>query len=186
MTGVTCGVQHDDQGGHDDDQNTDGVQHISDIVISDAIIPYTKGSSRSHGVKLGEPIPSASHPPASQTLLAWFRMADDWGYKSGKKPGKHYGPQLSGHQVINDLALKKALLEKCPDAKGIEVDGADVCAAADSQGLHWIVVKSICDWGDKRARDKKQSSAAFIESATIASEFVFHVLNSSYASMDLL
>jgi nucleoside phosphorylase len=65
-------------------------------------------------------------------------------------------------------------------AVGGEMEGAGLYAAADSKNTAWILVKSICDWGDETKHDMYQPLAA-----AAATSLVHHVLSQKTALNEL-
>jgi nucleoside phosphorylase len=50
------------------------------------------------------------------------------------------------------------------------MEGAGLCAASGRLGVAWILVKSICDWGDGKKHNQHQQLAAAVS-------LVHHVLS---------
>jgi hypothetical protein len=82
---------------------------------------------------------------------------------------------LSGEQLIDNKERRDALLAQFPDAKGGEMEGAGVYAACYRRGVHWILVKSICDFADgQKADQKEQKQALAIDTAVSACLALFN------------
>lgn len=95
------------------------------------------------------PIQRGPRPPCSETLVKCFI---DWKHTLDapeRWPSVHMGAILSGDPLVN---YKKFLEEKLRSVATDEVCGGEMEAtglwqAASSQGVDWIIVKGICDWG---------------------------------------
>ncbi len=74
--------------------------------------------------------------------------------------------------MVDNLAFKRQLFQAHPQAIGGEMEGAGVCSAAGRARVPWILVKSICDWGDGKKQDRYQQLAA-----AAAASLVHHVLS---------
>ena len=70
------------------------------------------------------------------------------------------GPILPGEKLVDDAAFKAALLHDHPQAIGGHMEGVGLAAAAVRNGVPWILVKAICDWGDGKKDAKHQPLAA--------------------------
>lgn len=143
-------------------------QKIGDMLVASQIIPYEK---QRVGVEVifRDPI-----PPTNSTLLNRFENALDWQFyrPDGKLCAIRYGPLLSGEKLVDDAQFKANLFNWFPQAIGGEMEGAGVAAAAGQNGIAWILVKGICDWGDGEKHDNYQPLAA-----AAATSLVYHVLS---------
>ena len=135
---------------------------IGDVLVSEQVIPYEIRRVGVGGEQFRGPIPEAG-----PVLLSRFTSAQGWefnrpdGYSCKVKPGA----LLSGETLLDDLDEKLRLFTEHPSAIGGEMEAAGIYAAASrhSTSREWIVVKSICDWGDgtKKSRgDDYQPLAA--------------------------
>jgi nucleoside phosphorylase len=79
---------------------------------------------------------------------------------------------LSSEKLVDNPEFKAKQFERYPNAIGGEMEGAGVAAAADRKRCEWIVVKSICDWGDGAKTKHHQELAA-----ACSVSLVEHVLN---------
>lgn len=70
------------------------------------------------------------------------------------------GPILSGEKLVDDPTFKAMLFRNFPAAVGGEMEGAGLCAASGRVGTAWILIKSICDWGDGKKHKQHQALAA--------------------------
>jgi nucleoside phosphorylase len=143
-------------------------QKIGDVLVASQIIPY-------EAQRVGEQIISrAPIPPSNQVLLNRFENAPNWRFT---RPDEQLctlriGPILSGEKLVDNSDFKSQLFHRFPQAIGGEMEGAGLCAASGRMGVAWILVKSICDWGDGTKQDRYQPLAA-----AAAASLVHHVLS---------
>lgn len=145
-----------------------GKQKIGDVLVASQIIPYEQQ-------RVGEQLIFRSAiPPSNTTLLNRFENAPTWHFArpDGKLCKLIVGPILSGEKLIDDPAFKVRLFQQFPHAIGGEMEGAGLCVASGRVGVAWILVKSICDWGDGKKHNRHQSLAA-----AAAASLVHHVLS---------
>lgn len=83
------------------------------------------------------------------------------------------GPILSGPVLHDQYEARAALLRRHPIGIGGEMEGIGLYTAATFFSAKWIIVKSICDWGDGTKAKKWQPFCAFQ-----AASLVKHVLRS--------
>ncbi|KYC37020.1 hypothetical protein WA1_46090 [Scytonema hofmannii PCC 7110] len=143
-------------------------QKIADVLVASQIISYEQQ-------RIGEEIVyRSSIPPSHTTLLNRFENVQNW--KFTRPDGLHsnliVGPILSGEKLVDNPEFKAALFQQFPQAVGGEMEGAGLCAASGRVGTAWILVKSICDWGDGKKHKKHQPLAA-----AVAASLVHHVLS---------
>ena len=143
-------------------------QKIGDVLVASQIISYEEQ-------RVGEEIIyRGSIPPSNTILLNRFENVQNWQFA---RPDGSYcslivGSILSGEKLIDNPDFKATLFQKFPQAVGGEMEGAGLCAASGRVGTAWILVKSICDWGDGRKHKKHQPLAA-----AAAASLVHHVLS---------
>ena len=143
-------------------------QRIADVLVASQIIPYEKQ-------RIGEKIiPRDPIPPSNTTLLNRFENVHNWQFArpNGTYCSIRVGPILSGEKLVDDPGFKAKLFQQFPQAIGGEMEGAGLCAASGRVGTPWILVKSICDWGDGKKHKKHQPLAA-----AAATSLVHHVLS---------
>jgi nucleoside phosphorylase len=143
-------------------------QKIGDVLVASQIIPY-------EGQRVGEKVNFRSPiPPSNPVLLNRFENALTWSFV---RPDEKFcvlriGPILSGEKLVDNPDFKAWLFDQFPLAIGGEMEGAGLCAASGRVGVAWILVKSICDWGDGTKQDLYQPLAA-----AAATSLVHHVLS---------
>lgn len=143
-------------------------QKIADVLVASQIIPYEKQ-------RIGEKIiPRDPIPPSNTTLLNRFENVHNWQFTrpDGTYCSIKVGPILSGEKLVDDPDFKAKLFQQFPEAIGGEMEGAGLCAASGRVRIPWILVKSICDWGDGKKHKKHQPLAA-----AAATSLVHHVLS---------
>lgn len=144
-------------------------QRIGDVLVASQIISYEQQ-------RVGEEkiVYRGSIPPSNTTLLNRFENAQNWQFTlpNGLNSQILVGPILSGEKLVDDPVFKAKLFEQFPQAIGGEMEGAGLCAASGRVGTAWILVKSICDWGDGKKHKKHQPLAA-----AAAASVVHHVLS---------
>jgi nucleoside phosphorylase len=70
------------------------------------------------------------------------------------------GTLLSWDVLVDFAPLRAWLRERYGDALGGEMEGAAVAAASVREGVEWIVVKGICDWGQGKSDEAQQLAAS--------------------------
>lgn len=144
-------------------------QEIGTVLVADRVIPYEpqrigQGTNENRGVEHS----------SGQVLLNRFRNVVGWSFTApnGRECRFQTGPILSGEKLVDNIKFKKQLFERYPAAIGGEMEGAGVAASAERARCEWIIVKSICDWGDGTKTKQHQGFAA---AASV--DLVEHVLN---------
>jgi nucleoside phosphorylase len=143
-------------------------QKMGDVLVATQIIPYER-------IRVGEQdIFRGPIPPSNITLLNRFENVPTWHFPrpDGKECDLIPGPILSGEKLVDDPDFKRQLFQRFPQAIGGEMEGAGLAAASGRRGIAWILVKSICDWGDGKKHKQEQPLAA-----AAAASLVHHVLS---------
>lgn len=158
MVGIAFGKGKDSQN-----------QEIGDVLVASKIISYEQQSVEDGG----EITYRGDTSPSNKTLLNRFKNPQNWSFTlpNGSSSKLIYGEILSGEKLVRSKELKNKLSTQFPRAVGGEMEGAGLYAAADERSA-WILVKSICDWGDEKKHDKYQPLAA-----AAATSLVHHVLS---------
>ncbi|KST66734.1 effector-associated domain EAD1-containing protein [Mastigocoleus testarum] len=132
-------------------------QRIADVLVASQIISYEQQRAGAEKIEYRGTI-----PPSNTTLLNRFENIQNWDFTcpNGRKSEIKIGPILSGEKLVDDPVFKAKLFEQFPQAIGGEMEGAGLCAASGRVGTAWILVKSICDWGDGKKHKKHQPLAA--------------------------
>ncbi len=143
-------------------------QKMADVLIASQIISYEQ-----QRVGEKEIVYRGSIPPSNTTLLNRFENVQNWKFirPDGQACAIHIGPILSGEKLIDNPKFKATLFKHFPQAIGGEMEGAGLVAASGRVGTAWILVKSICDWGDGKKHKQHQPLAA-----AAAVSLVHHVL----------
>lgn len=144
---------------------------VGDVLIADSIIPY-------ESQRVGEKV-SFRNPivPSSYELINRIKNTIDWKFKRPDNTivNKHIGNLLSGEKLVDNLDFKNFLLEQYPQAIGGEMEGSGLWAVAQKHKKSWIIIKSVCDWGDGKKSDHYQSLAA--ASAVSLCEYILNDKN---------
>lgn len=82
---------------------------------------------------------------------------------------------LSGPNLVDNIDYREQLVKLFPEAKGGEMEGAGLYAAAMEEKVDWIIVKAVCDWADGNKHEDK--AARQEKAARRAASFVFHALS---------
>lgn len=130
---------------------TDEEQNIGDVLISSWVRCYEPGR-QGHD----QFIPRGDRITASPTLLQAARV---WRIDRKDELNIHEGGFLSGDKLVDDENFKKQLFAIEPEAIGGDMEGAGILSACSRRGIHWIVVKSICDWGKGKTNIHQSKSA---------------------------
>lgn len=151
-------------------------QNIGDVLISETVIPYEQRKITTTQIIQRNPIPEAG-----QILLNRFKNCKEWSLTlhSGNIAKKIPGHILSGEALIDNIDFTKELLRTFPAAKGGEMEGAGLYAAASSRKVdEWILVKGICDYADgKKSKNKKKNQIIAITTAVDLCEKVLSIDN---------
>ena len=159
----------------------DKEQNIGDVLIASSIVPYDfkKVTSEKSVVR-------AQSVSTSTLLINKFKNARDWEYilDSGKAK-KIIAPVFSGEELINDITRRSELVAFNEQAKGGEMEGAGLYAAANGK-TEWILVKGICDFADgNKDLNKEENQKTAMSSATSLCLEVFSS-NEAFKSVGLL
>lgn len=82
------------------------------------------------------------------------------------------GPVLSGERLVDNEQYKQELFKQYSNAVGGEMEGAGVYAACETTKTPWILVKSICDWGDGSKVKEHQDRCAYIANSYLHSKLM--------------
>lgn len=140
---------------------------VGDVLIADNIIPYEQQ-------RVGEEViyrnPIA---PSSHELINRIRNTLDWDFRrpDNSKVDKHIGDVLSGEKLVDNIEFKNALIAQYPQVIGGEMEGSGLWASASRHKKSWILIKSVCDWGDGKKHKNYQLLAA--ASAVSLCEHIF-------------
>lgn len=131
-------------------------QHIGEVLVANAIIPYEPRRVGSQTILRGIVMPS------DPTLQNRFENALEWNFvlPDGEKCKFDTGQLLSGNQLIDDEQAKRKLFKEFPAAIGGEMEGAGFYAAAAQYRVPALLIKAICDWGDGKKHKGHQPLAA--------------------------
>lgn len=146
-----------------------GSQLIGDVLVSRQLhhyAPVRVGTSPDGSPRV---IPRGSRVDCTGWVLDRFNHAD-----TARQRPAHFGLLLSGEALVDNLEFRSQLLVREPEAIGGEMEGAGLYAAAWDTQTPWIVVKSICDWGDgQKSQGETDNQSIAAESAC---DFTFAAL----------
>lgn len=83
----------------------------------------------------------------------------------------HFGEMLSWNKKVNSTLVVDRLRKEYPRALGGDMEGAGFHSAARRGDVHWILVKSICDFGHDTTREHQPAAAA------TAAAFIMHAIS---------
>jgi nucleoside phosphorylase/tetratricopeptide (TPR) repeat protein len=143
-------------------------QKIGDVIVASQVISYEQQRIGDKIIFRGPIIPS------NTLLLNRFENVPGWKFQkpNGGVSNLIIGPLLSGEKLIDNPMFRRTLFKHFPQAVGGEMEGAGLCAASGRVGVPWILVKSICDWGDGHKQSLHQPLAA-----AAATSLVHYVLS---------
>lgn len=155
-------------------------QKIGTVLVSSQLILYEMQKITTEGTKT-KIILRGDRPSSSPKLLKAFQDSK-FSWPEYKTFGVHVGPLLTGEKLVdNEQFLGDLLASSDGEAVGGEMEGGGIYVATHSAAMngnaeypvHWIVVKSVCDWGFKKAEKKATSQRI---AASSAASFVKHML----------
>lgn len=145
-------------------------QHLGDVLISNAIIPYDVFNKDTDGnIKIRSQDKYSTH----EAINAWnVLMRSKKFYLGSQDPPRknligndlcfqwQFGTMLSGGSVLSNEDKKQALLKAAKnsgddDIIGGEMEGTGVYFECHKPGIPCVVIKGICDWAaEKNSWDK--------------------------------
>ncbi|WP_413998670.1 hypothetical protein ACMDB5_12910 [Flavobacterium sp. W1B] len=140
----------------------DKEQKVGDVLVASSIIPYDfkKITNEKSTIR-------AQAIPTSTILINKFKNARGWDYPlDSRKANKIIAPVFSGEELINSITRRDELTSFNGQAKGGEMEGVGLYAAANGQ-TEWILVKGICDFADgNKDKNKDENQKIAMLSAT--------------------
>jgi len=151
-------------------------QAPGDVLVSSCAVPYEHQKVCCGGLVWKW---RGSELTAWRSAVDLFPSDRGWDFETlpGRRAIPQKGPIVSGEKLVNSAELKCVILQSCcPDAIGGDMEGAGVAVAANHEGIPWLVIKGVMDWGDGHKNDafKKLASAAAVS-------YALHVLGSPQA-----
>jgi nucleoside phosphorylase len=128
-------------------------QKFGDVLVASNIQPYEpqRVGAKGHLVLRSDRI-SASTAWLNRLRQVNQGQLPSGGLKSGSLrawPRVDFGLMLSGEKLVDDLDCREALQQAAQgQAKGGEMEGAGIHAAAVDSNTPWLIVKAISDWAD--------------------------------------
>lgn len=139
-------------------------QKLGDILIAKQLVYYDPLK-----VDHNSQIPNGDRIICSEWILQRAQRVKKWSGGS-----LHYGLVLSGEMLVDNPVFLNQLLNSESEAIGIEIEGAELYAAAQQCKANWALIQGICNWPDGRLNVRAQVLAA-----ANAAKFVLHVLEFS-------
>lgn len=173
MVGIAFGMY--------DEDNPGGKQHIGDLLIAKEVVPYDYQKVQPDKIEY-----KAEHQIVdSQILDAFTLVGADWNEKNlyDEETGFEICTMLSGEKLVNNKTFRDELKSHFLTSRGGEMEGAGVASACVNSRLPWIVMKSICDFGDGDKQHHKHARQAC--AASLAAEACRRVLTKE-RSLDYL
>ena len=164
--GVACGVE--------------GKSKMCDVLVSEKVIGYDKARIDESGfTSRGESTQAGDFLRQIFTQTRWPRKSEAIESRFTKQETASLklvpGIILSGPYLIDDEDYRNLLLTYfAKEAKGIEMEGCSLFAAAKGARVQTIVIKAVCDFGNGRKNKAYQPTAAML-----AADCVMYVLNDS-------
>lgn len=131
-------------------------QNYSDVLIAEKIFPYENqrlnkdGSSKSRGI---------AHIPNKNFLDAFAVISREWKELNleGINTSVSIVPLLTGEKLVDNLAWRNELKRKYAEYRGGEMEGMGIVSACENKDIPWILLKSICDFGDGKKGDSPET-----------------------------
>ena len=113
-------------------------QKVGDVLVATSIIPYDfKKITSDKSIIRGQAVPT------STLLINKFNNARSWEYHlESRKANKIIAPVFSGEELINSIDRRDELTSFNAQAKGGEMEGAGLYAAATGK-TEWILVRQL-------------------------------------------
>jgi nucleoside phosphorylase len=141
-------------------------QEIGTVLISKQIEPYELTKVKEDvEIKRSDKIPGSIH------LLSRFENSALL-YEGDIS----FGQVLSGEKLSDNKSLVEKFILQYPEAIGGEMEGAGLVSACHREGVDWLLIKGVCDWGyDKNATsiDKEKDQELAIRNAC---DFLYYTL----------
>ena len=148
--GAACGVENKVQ--------------MCDILVSRNIILYNEAKY----LKGAEAITISASTFLSelfQHVVRWPNIAINSRLEDNgmERPKIEYGEVLCGPYLIDEIKIKKELIQKiASEIIGIEIEGAHLFATSQATNAHTIIVKAVCDFGDGKTKEEFRMTAALL------------------------
>ncbi len=146
-------------------------QAIGDIIVSKQLLSYEQQRLGTDGDGSDKVILRGDKATASNMLLQRCHAA----VVSWRGASVSFALVLSGDKLVDNVGYRQQLIQLAPEAKGGEMEGTGLYAAAHNAAKDWIVIKAICDWADGAKRDHKSERQS--QAAQAAADFTAHVVS---------
>ena len=150
---------------------SDRNQNIGDVLVSKGVCIYDPSRVNEDGSIDYR----GSTPESNLTLFNRFTQDSEHNYSFNEKRNTARiigGLLLSGERLVDNKQYKQQLFDQYPSAVGGEMEGAGVYAVCATNNIPWILVKSICDWGDGNKVKEYQERCAYIANSYLHSKLM--------------
>ncbi|GHU75229.1 hypothetical protein FACS1894188_05610 [Clostridia bacterium] len=154
----------------------DDSKMLGDILVAEYVVGYDNGKV----VAINKTQRNYPTHPASYALLQAAKKLHhrEWIAEANVRrpdgprinPVVHFGYVLSGDKVVKDADFMNELKEGCSKAMGLEMEGYGVASAIRQVGypVQFLLIKSVCDFGNEDKDDSWHSYCCDIASAFVA------------------
>lgn len=144
-------------------------QKLGDVLIAKSLRNYELEKKAKDWNEQRSPVPESGNFLYNRFIHC------EWNYTIKQKTVKrHAGELISGEKLVDNQIFRDELFSKFPNAIGGDMESFGVYAAAANQGIpEWIIIKSICDWGYGKSRDKQQRQENAADAAVDLCRTVF-------------
>lgn len=156
MPGICFGVKGDGEGG----------QHIGDVIASEKVFAYER---QEKGEEIEYKKDRDSLFSASQKLLSVFEEANErWHYINllGENTKFVKGTYISGNTRFTDENPIIELRSYYPQALAGDMEGHGLASVCKRNGIHWILVKGVSDFGIREEDNQERQKDAVMASLT--------------------
>lgn len=129
-------------------------QRLGDVLVADRVVNVDDVK-----ISVGREIQRGPTPPIHPrsnvivyTTHLWWK--DKFINVDGRPCKMHGGLYVWSNTLLNDAERKRQILQKHPEAIGGEMESLGVYEAAVFQGVGWMVIKGISNWGDGSKHDE--------------------------------
>lgn len=142
-------------------------QEIGDILVSRELQNYESQKKKENIV-----VSRGHRIPAGATLLDRF----DNSSLRFNKVDIELGFMISGDVLSDDKEFVDELISIFPEAIGSEMEGTGLQSSCHREGIEWILIKGICDWGFNKQNQNKQENQK-IAIKNVCEYLIFTLIN---------
>ena len=130
-------------------------QRLGDVLVANRIVNID--DVKRHR---GRIIERSAVPPIDHRSNVMVHMSRVFRGSSENSFKVHIGLYVGSNMLLNDLEVKRTILERYEEAIGGEMESYGIYEAASFRNVPWMVIKGISDWGDGDKHDEYQKIAA--------------------------